>query len=31
MELTGEALHEYLFDVGNPCFEMIVRCHFEGR
>ena len=31
LELTGKALHEYLADLGTPCEEMLLRCHFEGR
>ena len=31
LELTGELLHHYLADLGTPCEDMMLRCHFEGR
>ena len=31
LELTGEMLHHYLADLGTPCEDMLLRCHFEGR
>ncbi len=31
LELTGEALHEYLADLGVSCADMLLRCHFEGH
>ncbi len=31
LEMTGEMLHHYLGDLGTPCHEMLLRCHFEGR
>ena len=29
--LDGSQVREYLADLGNPCEEMLLRCHFEGR
>ncbi len=31
LNLTGELLHTYLADLAEPCEEMLLRCHFEGR
>ena len=31
LNLTGELLHKYLADLAEPCEDMLLRCHFEGR
>ncbi len=31
LEMTGKMLHHYLADLGIPCEQMLLRCHFEGR
>jgi len=31
LNVTGSQLKHFLADVGNPCQDMILRCHFEGR
>ena len=31
LQLSGEQLHEYMNDLAEPCHDMLLRCHFEGR
>eukprot|EP00095_Tigriopus_kingsejongensis_P004645 snap_masked-scaffold29_size597861-processed-gene-1.10 protein:Tk04645 transcript:snap_masked-scaffold29_size597861-processed-gene-1.10-mRNA-1 annotation:"pickpocket protein 28 isoform x1" len=30
LNLTGQALHHFLNELGQPCSDMLIRCRFEG-
>jgi len=31
LNISGAELKQYVADIGNPCSDMLLRCHFEGR